>query len=83
MQKSWIVYGPQGSGKTMHARAIAGALGLDPARTVDEWDGRQCTFKGADTLHLTTDLPAWAEGSRRVLSIDQALAAVVKGHPHA
>lgn len=81
MQKSWIVYGPQGSGKTLHATAIAKALGLDPTRTVDEWDGRQCTFKGTNTLHLATELPAWAEGSRRVLSIAQALAKV-KGAAH-
>lgn len=73
MEKSWIVYGPQGSGKTMHAPAICKALRLDPKRTVDDWDGRQCTFKPTGTLHLTTGLPIWAEGGRRVLSIDQAL----------
>ena len=73
MEKSWIVYGPQGSGKTMHAPAICKALRLDPTRTIDDWDGRQATFKPKQTLHLTHGLPAWAEGSRRVLSIDQAL----------
>ena len=76
MEKSWIVYGPQGTGKTLHASAICKALGLDPKRTIDEWDGRQCSFKPAGTLHLTTHLPAWAEGSRRALSIEQALARV-------
>jgi len=73
MEKSWIVYGPQGSGKTMHAPAICKALRLNPKRTVDEWDGRQCTFKPTQTLHLTCHPPAWAEGARRVLSIEQAL----------
>ena len=75
MQKSWIIYGPQGTGKTLHAPAIAKALGL--ARIKDGWDGRQSTFDLTDTLHLTLDLPTWARGHRRVLSIEQALSDVV------
>lgn len=70
--KSWIVYGPQGTGKTLHARAIAKALGL--RFIVDEWDERQDTLAPLDTLHLAIELPAWARTSRRVMTISEALA---------
>lgn len=74
MEKSWIVYGPQGSGKTLHRHAIAKALGL--RFIVDEWDEREETFEPRNTLHLAHQLPAWARNNRRVLSIGMALAKV-------
>ena len=74
MEKSWIVYGPQGSGKTLHRDAIAKALGL--RYIVDEWDERKDTFAATNTLHLAHTLPAWAHNNRRVLSIGMALAKV-------
>lgn len=77
MEKSWIVYGPQGTGKTLHRHAIAKALGL--RFIVDEWDEREDTFEPLNTLHLATELPAWARNNRRVLSIGMALAKVRDG----
>jgi hypothetical protein len=74
MEESWIVYGPQGSGKTLHRHAIAKALGL--RFIVDEWDEREDTFEPLNTLHLAHQLPAWARNNRRVLSIGMALAKV-------
>ena len=74
MQKSWIVYGPQGTGKTMHGPAIAKALGL--RNIVDEWDGKETTFKALNTLHLTNNLPAWAKDWPCSLTISDALARV-------
>lgn len=72
-EKSWIVYGPQGCGKTLHAKAIAKALGLD--HIVDDWDGSRSTLKLTNTLHITHHLPRWVEesGVRRVLTFDEAM----------
>lgn len=69
MEKSWILHGPQGSGKTRIAAELAAALGLSHVH--DEWDGRQATFSTVDTLHVCVDLPRWVEDSRRVLTIDE------------
>jgi DNA replication protein DnaC len=58
MNKSWIVYGPGGSGKTLHRHAIAKALALN--FIIEEWEGRKETFEPHNTLHLTNELPDWA-----------------------
>jgi hypothetical protein len=50
-EPSWIVYGPQGCGKSMHARAIAKMLSLKDV--VDDWDGSAASFREHDTLHVT------------------------------
>lgn len=71
MDKSWIVHGPQGCGKTRNAKVIAKALGLRHIR--DDWDGRRKTFATTDTLHITHELPEWAEQNRRVLTYTEAM----------
>ena len=56
--KSWIVYGPQGCGKTKNAQAIADALGL--TEIVDDWqpgDPAPITKALVLTNHLGPDLP--------------------------
>lgn len=77
MNKSWIVYGPQGCGKTRNAKAIAKRLGLGKVR--DGWDGRKHTFALTDTLHLTNEIPAWAKDNRRVLTYAEAMEGPLRG----
>lgn len=69
--KSWILHGPQGSGKTKHADAIAKALGVTKIK--DEWNGRLVTFSELDTLHICDELPLWANKNRRVLTMTEAM----------
>lgn len=73
-EKSWIVYGPQGCGKSRHASAIAKALGV--TLIVDGWDGGQATFHPVNALHLALELPGWAAESRRAISFADAMARV-------
>ncbi len=70
MKPSWIVYGQQDTGKTLHARAIARALGV--RYIVDEWDGQPATYQPRNTLHLINVLPASALGCQ-VMTIGEAL----------
>lgn len=68
--KSYLVYGPQGCGKTRNAPAIAKALGLNQIH--DNWkpgDDRQLR----DTLYLTNSTGPYAPFDRRLLSYDEAM----------
>jgi hypothetical protein len=49
MNKSVIVYGPQGCGKTLNAQRIAKHFGL--TRIEDDYDGSR--FRATGTLYLT------------------------------
>ncbi|MGK8439046.1 hypothetical protein ACRS3X_17245 [Ectopseudomonas hydrolytica] len=72
--KSWLVYGPEGCGKTKNAQAIADALGL--TEIVDDWqpgDPAPITKALVLTNHLGPDHMPF---SRRVLSYDQAMSLV-------
>lgn len=72
--KSWLVYGPDGCGKTRDAQAIADALGL--TEIVDDWQpGAPAPITKA--LVLTNHLgPDHMPFSRRVLSYEQAMSLV-------
>lgn len=72
--KSWLVYGPEGCGKTKNAQAIAAALGL--TEIVDDWqpgDPAPITKALVLTNHLGPDFPAFY---RRALSYEQAMSLV-------
>ncbi|HEY1028372.1 MAG TPA: hypothetical protein VGE28_12205 [Pseudomonas sp.] len=72
--KSWLVYGPEGCGKTKNAQAIADALGL--TEIVDDWqpgDPAPITKALVLTNHLGPDHPPFY---RRALSYDQAMSLV-------
>lgn len=72
--KSWLVYGPEGCGKTKNAQAIADALGL--TEIVDDWQpGDLAPITKA--LVLTNDLgPDFPHFYRRALSFEQAMSLV-------
>lgn len=76
IERSWIVHGPQGCGKSEHARAIARALGVWRIR--DNWDGRRKSFRDLDTLHLVQKVPDWLSESeaRRCVSFEHAMVRV-------
>ncbi|GEM_PF-593228 len=72
--KSWLVYGPEGCGKTRDSQAIADALGL--TEVVDDWqpgDPAPITKALVLTNHLGPDHPPFY---RRALSYDQAMSLV-------
>jgi tRNA A37 N6-isopentenylltransferase MiaA len=73
INKSVVVYGPQGCGKTTHAAALAKHFGLDTI--CDEADHiRPNRFMRTGTLYLMIDRPAGADDfARRVLSFDDAM----------
>ena len=80
MAKSVVVYGPQGSGKTLHGRAIAEKHGL--SRVIDLEDvqlmGERLQRRGFLYLSCSQN---YAERAARllgteVIDIDQALASV-------
>lgn len=68
--KSVIVYGPQGSGKTLHAEELRKGFKLD---RVDE-EGLGGRFEPTGVLYLTNAVPAHFIGHRRVFSLKEALA---------
>lgn len=53
MNKSVIVYGPQGCGKTRHAKGIAAHFGLTKVVEADELVARSEKFDKAGTLYFT------------------------------
>lgn len=70
--KSWLVYGPEGCGKTKNAQAIAAALGL--TEIVDGWlPGDPVPPRKA--LLLSTEAPDFPT-HKRVLTFDQAMSLV-------
>jgi hypothetical protein len=72
--KSWLIYGPEGCGKTRDSQAIADALGL--TEIVDDWqpgDPAPITKALVLTNHLGPDFPAFY---RRALSYEQAMSLV-------
>lgn len=76
-----VIYGPQGSGKTIHAESLRKHFGK--TKVHDEWAGETGSILSEDTLYLTlldlADLRAWNGGLlfvapyAQVLSIDEAL----------
>lgn len=71
--KSWLVYGPEGCGKTRDSKAIADALGL--TEIVDDWQpGEDVPITKA--LVLTNHPGPHYEFSRRELTYDQAMSLV-------
>lgn len=67
--KSWIIYGSKGCGKTRNAQALANMLGLNFIR--DNWTPRQET-PATDHLFLTQERPI-DHMYRRVMSFDEAI----------
>lgn len=79
-EKNWVLYGPQGCGKTLNSKAIAKALGLKHIR---EAEGRvtEKDARGNDTLIITNARPSGMEWNRRVISYDDAMR-LVQGKRH-
>ncbi len=71
--KSWLVYGPEGCGKTNNARAIAKALGLTDI--LDDWQPGM-PVPTTKTLVLTNAEGPFPPFTRRVLSFEQAMSLV-------
>lgn len=71
--KSWLVYGPEGCGKTTNARAIAAALGLTDI--LDDWQPGM-PVPTTKTLVLTNAEGSFPPFTRRVLSFEQAMSLV-------
>lgn len=70
--KTVVVYGPAGTGKTHHARALARHFGL--GTIVDGWSGRS-KLPATGVLALTNADIKPDPSERRVYSIDAALKA--------
>lgn len=68
--RSVLVYGPQGCGKSTHADAIAKALGLNKIH--DDWEP-DTPFAMLDTLILTNNCENHRPFTRRLMSFDQAM----------
>ena len=51
---SWIIWGPQGTGKPGVAKRWAERYGL--RHVLDKWDGSLATYRMYDTVHIT-ELP--------------------------
>lgn len=77
-EKSIVVYGPQGCGKTRNASAIAKAFGL--REIVDDWSPRSAVLKrqSEGTLFLTSEPLRPNEFGQRVYSFDEAMSRVRK-----
>ncbi|WP_278958525.1 hypothetical protein [Aquipseudomonas alcaligenes] len=71
--KSWLVYGPEGCGKTRNSRAIANALGLTDI--LDDWQPGT-PAPTTKTLVLTNSTGPFEPFCRRLLSFEQAMSLV-------
>ncbi|HET6807226.1 MAG TPA: AAA family ATPase [Frateuria sp.] len=67
MNKSVIVFGPPGCGKTRAAQRIAKHFGL--SRIVDGWDGRERP-QLIGTLYLTNQVPPEFHDGRRAYAFE-------------
>lgn len=79
MNKSVIVHGPKGCGKTTNARRIADALGL--TKIQDEWEPLDRQLAPFNTLHLTSSEGPWPAHVRRVARFDDVMAKLDAGLP--
>lgn len=77
MEKSVIVYAPQGSGKTLVAESLRQHFGLEHIE--EEWDGRHRRPMGV--LYLTNFVPTKYKNDwdRRVMSLAEAINCMAKG----
>lgn len=73
-QRSVIVYGPEGCGKTRDASRIAEALGLSKIK--DDWH-RDAPIEAADTLYLTNYAGPYITW-RNVMTYDEAMQRVAQ-----
>lgn len=80
MAKSVVVYGPQGSGKTLHGRAIAEKHGLSQVIDLEDVQlmGERLQRRGFLYLSCSQSYAERAAGllGTEVIHIDQALASV-------
>ncbi|WP_185837649.1 hypothetical protein [Pseudomonas aeruginosa] len=74
MNRSHIVHGPTGCGKTRNAERIAAALGL--SKVQDNWSPMDQVFEPFDTLYLTASEGPWPDQARHVLSFAEAMGRV-------
>ncbi len=74
MNRSHIVHGPTGCGKTRNAERIAAALGL--SKVQDNWTPTGQVFEPFDTLYLTASNGPWPDQARHVLSFSEAMGRV-------
>lgn len=74
MNRSYIVHGPTGCGKTRNAERIAAALGL--SKVQDNWTPTGQVFEPFDTLYLTASNGPWPDQARHVLSFSEAMGRV-------
>ncbi|HHP7110130.1 hypothetical protein [Pseudomonas aeruginosa] len=74
MNRSYIVHGPTGCGKTRNAERIAAALGL--TKVQDNWSPMDQVFEPFDTLYLAASEGPWPDQARHVLSFAEAMGRV-------
>ncbi|HEP8722238.1 TPA: hypothetical protein VDU44_000093 [Pseudomonas aeruginosa] len=74
MNRSYIVHGPTGCGKTRNAERMAAALGL--TKVQDNWTPTSQVFEPFDTLYLTASNGPWPDQARHVLSFAEAMGRV-------
>lgn len=74
VNRSYIVHGPTGCGKTRNAERMAAALGL--TKVQDNWSPMDQVFEPFDTLYLTASEGPWPDQARHVLSFAEAMGRV-------
>ncbi|WP_164275891.1 hypothetical protein [Stenotrophomonas sp. B1-1] len=85
MAKSRVLYGPHGSGKTLHGQAIAARLGLRHVRDLADVQFMGDRLQRTGHLYLS-DCQDYGQRAARLLGtdllhIDQALAAIGARRP--